>query len=129
MGMMDLARRDAKFILSEKENGFAVDLVLTDPNAVEASITGLHTKKWLKYDLDRGAQVDHKLVHISFSEEVLITAAPTYAYRNAKGDVDMLNHTCRATDSTGVEYLYKVREAHSNETLGMIVCTFEQMEE
>lgn len=129
MSLLDIARRDAKFITTSTEGGFAVEAVLIDQNGVSATINGLHKKTWLNYDNDRATMVDMKLGHFDFAESVLTEAAPTYSIRNSDGEVHMFNHRVTLPDARGTQITYLIKEWYPDETLGLIVCMLADLDD
>jgi len=120
MGLIDVANKDIRKITADL-NGWGVVIVLTALDLTSATINGLHTKHHLGIDTD-GNPVNTKNAHISFSEQELIDAEPTYPIRNANDEVDLRNHKVLVKDSTGVDKSYVIREWMPDETIGLIVC-------
>jgi hypothetical protein len=124
MGLIDQARRDWKSITSDKDRGFAVEMLLTAPDGETATITNLHTKHHAAIDFSSGApmKVNSKQAHISFSESQASDSNPLYVLRNADGEVYLQNHRVTVKDSTGLDKVYVIDQWWQNETLGVIVC-------
>jgi hypothetical protein len=120
MGQLERARADAARIMSDKTNGFAVDITLVAPSEETATVPGLHTKHHLDVDTD-GAMVSSKNAHISIRESLLTDL--DYPVRNANGDVALKNHKVTVKDSTGNDCTYLISESFPNETLGLLICT------
>lgn len=118
MGLLEDIKEDLVDITTDTE-GFGVELTFISPDAVTATIGGLHTKHHISLD-ETGKPVNSKNAHISFVESVLV--AEGYDVRNDAGEVDLNGHKVDVIDSTGNEKHYMIREWFPDEKLGLIVC-------
>lgn len=119
MGLLAQAKKDVEQITSSL-TGWAAVLRFTNPDDLEITINGLHTKHWIQTDPATGRMINTKNAHCSFSEKFMIDAA--YPIRNAAGEVDLSGFKVHVNDSTGFEKDYIIREWYPDETVGLIVC-------
>lgn len=115
--LLQLAKRDAKHFI--KNGGFQETISLTTPDKAKTiSLTGFATKHWINIDTD-GNPVNSKNAHVTIDESQLVELG--YPVRNAKEEINLINHIVKYVDSSGVEKSYKVRENFPDEVLGLIV--------
>lgn len=126
MGLVEQAKNDIREITSNL-NEFGVSLTLTDRDGQTATITGLHTKHHLGFDIESGTDKVIKNAHASFSEELLSETNPDYTIRDSDGKVDMQGHRIDAADSTGTTCSYLIDQAFPDETVGLIMCILGDM--
>lgn len=122
MGLLEQARKDIAKITGNKTTGWGASLTFTpraNKGGAEVTITGLHSKHHLGEDTD-GNRVNSKNAHVSFSDSFLVAAG--YPIRNLKGEMDMVGDKVKATDSTGQEWAYIIRETYPDETVGLTCC-------
>ena len=116
--ILQLARKDAKNFVTA--GGFEENINLQTPSGdLNVDVTGFATKHHINFDSD-GLPINTKNVHICISESDL--TALGYPVRNAKQEVDLLNHIIVFADSTGTYRTYKVNEQFPDEALGLINC-------
>lgn len=125
MSLKERAKKDVERYSSNKDTGFADEIVLTAPDNTIVTLNGLHTKTYMGVNTD-GVTVSSKKAHVSFSEKFLTDAS--YPVRNTAGDVDLKNHKVDVKDSTGVVKNYVVEEWFPDEEVGFIVCILEDRE-
>lgn len=104
--------------------GFEEDITFQTPESVvapfEVIVQGLAIKHNLKVDTD-GNAVSSKNVHITVSEALLVAAG--YPVRNAKNEVDLIDHKIKYADSSGNGLQeYVILQAFPDETVGIITC-------
>lgn len=115
--LFQLAKRDAKRFVSN--GGFEEFMELVTPDKSKSiTLTGFATKHWINFDTD-GSPINSKNVHVTIDEDKLVLE--NYPVRNAKEEINLLNHIVIFKDSSGLEKKYKVRENFPDETLGLIV--------
>lgn len=116
--LLSAARKDAKRYV--KEGGFQEDIFLSTPSGhIGVNITGLKSKHHFEYESD-GTLLNDRNAHICIDEDDL--AAENYPVRDSNGEINLINHRVRATDSSGEEKNYIIKENLPDETLGLIVC-------
>jgi hypothetical protein len=115
--ILDLARRDAAFIINQ--GGFQSDITFVVDGGDDVVIQGLATKHHLGYNED-GQRVSVKNAQITINESDLTDAGITT--RAANGEVGLRNQVVNYADSTGTTHSYVIIDRFPNETLGHIVC-------
>ncbi len=116
--ILDLARKDSRRYVTR--GGFEVNISISTPDGFTSlDLTGWATKHFINFDSD-GLPINSKNVHINLSESDLIDNS--YPVRNARGEVNLLNHLVIYKDSTGVSRNFAIKENFPDETLGLIVC-------
>ena len=127
MNVLELARKEAKRIITDSVTGFAVSITLTAPNSETVTITGLHVKHHIGIDTD-GNEVNTKNAHITFDESSVIEVNALYPLRDVNGEVFLYRHKVDVKDSTGIVKNYVIREWFTDETFGNIRCTLGDFE-
>lgn len=124
---MDRAKADIERITSD-QNGFGVEMTLQAPAPGEemAIVTGLHTKIHMALNTE-GALVNSKKGHISISEKFLVDAG--YPVRNSNDEVDLKGHKVSVKDSTGVIKHYLIQQWFPNESVGLITCILDDLDD
>jgi len=119
MGIQDIARDDFNEFLSDLD-GFGQDITLITPAPTknEYTVSVYHTIHRSGYS-DQGVLVNTQQISIAIPEKTLIAAS--YPYLNSDLEVDLLNHTCKIKDVTGVEKHYMVAQQYPDRELGSII--------
>lgn len=110
------ARTDWKRFITS--GGFQVNVTIKTPDeATTAVIQALAMKHHLSIDTD-GLEVSAKNAHVTLVEQDLLDVS--YPVRNAKGEVDLMNHIIEYPDSTGGVKQYAIKRQYPDETVGVI---------
>lgn len=117
MGIIDLAKKDIKFI-SSSLNGFAVEIQFLQTDGTAITVNGMTAKHNMAFDTD-GVMTSSMNVHISVHEDVLLEAG--IITRNADDNVDLLQRIVTVKDSTGALRRYSIVEQYPDQTVGLIV--------
>jgi hypothetical protein len=126
MGLMEQARADAKRILTDATNGFAVSATLTAPNGTTtATVNALHVKHHLGVNTE-GEMVNTKTARITIAESSLDDAG--YTVRDSNGVVNLKDHRVAVKDSSGVTRQYIMRQWFPDEAVGVIMCMLDEYE-
>lgn len=124
MSIKDLAKRDIQRIMGNS-NEYNLIIISTPDGSKSVTLTGMDSVIHLGVDTD-GNAVNAKKAHVSFPEKPLIDA--NYPVRNAKGIIDLNNHTFKITDSTGNVKKYVLQSVFPDETLGVLTCILQDYE-
>lgn len=115
--LFDIVKRDAKFFVNKA--GYQIDIEIESKDGSQIiNITGWAVKHFGSFGSD-GNQVNTKNIHVTIDEDVLVGLS--YPVRNAKGEINLIQHKVRFIDSSGVQKSYLVRENFPDENLGLIV--------
>lgn len=116
---MDQIQADILAITTNGDDfGVALEFASIDGETT-VTVNGLASSHHLRIDFD-GAAVAGRNVSISVAEAALV--AEDFPTRNAGGDIKLRNCTVKWTDATGTEKSYVIKDAHPDDTLGLIVC-------
>ena len=118
MSLVEQSQKDAQQFLTNT-NEFGVSITLTAPDSTVLEVNGWHVKHHTGYDIESGVMVNSKMGSVAITELDLINAG--YPYRNADGEVKLLDHTVVVADVTTTPKTFTVRENYPDETLGVIV--------
>lgn len=116
---MEDLRADAKDMLTN-EDEFAMPVTLTSlgEEPVTVTVGALAVKHYFFYDID-GTIKNAKNSRVTVHEDTLTDAE--YPYRNSANNINMVGHIVTFTDTSGIEWSYKVATQIPNETLGFIL--------
>lgn len=116
---MDQIQADILAITTNGDDfGVALEFTSIDGETT-VTVNGLASSHHLRIDFE-GAPVAGRNVSISVAEAALV--AEDFPTRNAGGDIKLRNCTVKWTDATGTEKTYAIKDAHPDDTLGLIVC-------
>lgn len=118
MGIMDLARRDARKIATDSD-GFAEEVKLIHPSGDELIVNALTTIHHTSFDPDSGSIVNTLNGSICVSETDLIEG--NYVYLNAAGEVQFYKHKVDVTQANGTTKRYMIQQWFPDKRLGLIV--------
>lgn len=127
MNILELARRDARQILGNKTNGFAVTITFMAPDGFTVTGEGTHSKIHQGIDPQTGVQVNVKKAHVTVNEAAFFTEKG-YPVRNEAGEVYLRFHKVQVADSTGIIFTYSVDEWFPDQSLGIIVVILKDFE-
>lgn len=113
---LNAARNDwARFLRS---GGFQTEVTIKTPNeATSAIISAMAIKHHLSIDTD-GRDVSARNAHVTLVEQDLLDEG--YPVRDAKGEVNLMNHLIEYADSTGSVKQYAIKRQYPDETVGII---------
>lgn len=122
MGLMDIAKSDAKAYMTDTEE-WAVEQLWAVTNGVmvvSKTIRGTAFKHHLKVN-DLGAVTNSKNARVTVHVDEL--EAAEYPYRDTNGAIKLLKHRVTFADVSGTQATYVVQEQWPNDMLGLVVCT------
>ncbi len=116
--ILQAARNDSKSYV--KAGGFESQITLSTKDGITAvNIKGFHANRNIVFDPDEGNTVSAQQAHITIDEVDLDDS--NYPYRNANGDLNILNHRVTVNDSSGSPVNYSVMTQHHDRSLGLIM--------
>jgi len=96
-----------------------VAFVYNGDSITSITVQGMAAKHFVSLSTD-GLPINSKNARITIIEADLV--AFNYPVRNAKGEVNLVNHFVDYKDSTGILKYMRVKEQMPDETIGSITC-------
>lgn len=123
MGLIDLARRHNRAILSNSSTGGAWPVTITNPDGASATVSGWSNDISQIIDPDTGQAVSGRAASLSLSIDDLraegLDIPKGQNSRNAKPWLIAWN------DGKGTDFLFKISSADPDRTLDSVVCILE----
>lgn len=116
MSLLEKARRDLKRFLTD-QNGWAVEVTVTN-GTDSVTLKGVFSNHHANVEGLNGPANSLKAT-ITIPEKIL--QDNNYPVRNQEGEVEMENHLCTYTDSTGNSETHVIQQTFADQTLGNIV--------
>lgn len=113
MNLVEQAEKDLSFTLEDKDSGFAVDVILIDPNDVEYPVTGQTTDISFFIDPGSGVGLRGRYGEITLRLSTLNSAGAEIPQKSTKWRM-------KTTDVNNVDHQFSVEIADVDRKLGIV---------
>ena len=127
MSLRALAEADLQNILEDQSTGFGYGVTIINPDQAEFTMVGYTQDISQTIDTDTGQIVSGRLASVSLRESTLIQN--NFSMPVGIVDQSIKPWIIKFNDINGASYTFKIVEANSDRTLGVITCLLEEYEE
>lgn len=124
MNFQEISQVDKAFTLNDKVMGFGSDITITDPDLLTAVIVGRTNDISFAIDPNTGEAVSGRTATIAIDINELEKAGFT-SLPAAQSDKTKKPWIIEFDDQQGNNYVFTVKEANPDRTLGIVLCTLQ----
>ena len=120
MNLRALAESDLKFIVEDPDSGFGWPIVITNPEGLTRSFTGLSDDIAQAIDVETGMIVSGRTASISLRTSTIL--AEGFALPEGIADTSKKPWIVQFDDINGSPHTFKIAQSYPDRTLGLVRC-------